>query len=64
MQTGAALLLSPYTCTIDETTDMATTFGSPAARADQTLAWNMQLIGHHELAGVDVTRIGTGMSSA
>ncbi len=39
---------------------MATTFGSPASRADQTLAWNMQLIGHHELAGFG--GVGEGMA--
>ncbi len=30
---------------------MATTFGGPASRPDQTLSWNMTLIGHHELSG-------------
>ena len=30
---------------------MATMFGGPASRPDQTLAWNMTLIGHHELSG-------------
>jgi len=45
---------------MDETTDMATTFGSPASRADQMLAWNMQLIGHHELAGFG--GVGEGMA--
>jgi hypothetical protein len=39
---------------------MATTFGSPASRADQTLAWNMQLIGHHELSGFG--GVGEGMA--
>jgi hypothetical protein len=45
---------------MDETTHMATTFGSPASRADQTLAWNMQLIGHHELSGFG--GVGEGMA--
>lgn len=39
---------------------MATTFGGPASRADQTLAWNMTLIGHHELSGFG--GIGEGMT--
>ena len=39
---------------------MATTFGGPASRPDQTLAWNMTLIGHHELSGFG--GIGEGMA--
>ena len=39
---------------------MATTFGGPASRPDQTLAWNMPLIGHHELAGFG--GVGEGMA--
>ena len=39
---------------------MATTFGGPASRPDQTLAWNMTLIGHHELAGFG--GVGEGMA--
>ena len=39
---------------------MATAFGGPASRPDQTLAWNMELVGHHELAGFG--GVGKGMA--